>query len=331
MSLPLWYVLLRRAIHPADRTILALLVLAVVVALVRWPWVGADLAPLVLVQVVLLLGFLTCAAVLARWETRGWVPYVRAVATVAVIFTLYTTLGKLGVVALPYLADPGLSRADNALLGFDPSLALQRFQTPRSVEFFSFIYACFIPYINLSLFLGCLGRPPLERDQFLTGWVFTYAISYLGYIFLPAHGPVVYQAAQYTVPLEGGFFYHSVVQANEATGGLQGVFPSLHVGGSVYLCLFDLKTNRLRGLTYLPIVLLIYGATLWLRYHYVVDLIAGTAIAVACNSLGRQAFLSWARDRQDAGRPALPGGEGNDLSLLSSAGQHRPASVLSAH
>lgn len=76
MSLPLWYVLLRRAIHPADRTILALLVLAVAVALVRWPWVGADLAPLVLVQVVLLLGFLTCAAVLARWETRGWVPYV---------------------------------------------------------------------------------------------------------------------------------------------------------------------------------------------------------------------------------------------------------------
>jgi hypothetical protein len=138
------------------------------------------LSPLVLVQAALLLGFVGCSAVLARWDTRPWAPIVRSVATVAVIFTLYTSLGKLGVAAMPYLADAGLSRADNALLGFDPSLALQRFQTPGTVEFFSFIYAFFIPYINLSLFLGCLGRPPLEREQFMTGWVFTYAISYLG-------------------------------------------------------------------------------------------------------------------------------------------------------
>jgi hypothetical protein len=330
MSLPFWWVSWRRAIHPGDLTILALLALAALVALVRWPWVGAELTPLVFVHVALLTGFLACAAVLARRETRGWVPYVRAIVTVAVIFTLYTSLGKLGVTAMPYLADAGLSRVDNALLGFDPSLALQRYQTPGSVEFFSMIYSCFIPYINLSLFLGCLGRPPLERDQFLTGWVFTYAISYLGYIFLPAHGPVVYQAAQYTVHLAGGDFYHLVVEANEATGGLQGVFPSLHVGGSVYLCLFDLKTNRLRGLTYLPIVLLIYGATLWLRYHYVIDLIAGTAIAVGCNSLGRQAFLAWALDRRSSGRPALPGGEDDDLSILPSAGAGRAPSVLSA-
>jgi hypothetical protein len=331
MSLPRWHVRLRRAIHPGDRTILALLALALAVALVRWPAVGAALSPLVLVQAMLLLGFFGCAIVLARWETRGWVPVVRSVATVAVIFTLYTSLGKLGVVAMPYLADAALSRADNVLLGFDPSLALQRFQTPGTVEFFSFIYACFIPYIYLSLFLGCLGRPPLEREQLLTGWVFTYAISYLGYIFLPAHGPVVYQSAQYTVQLAGGYFYHLVVDANEATGGLQGVFPSLHVGGSVYLCLFDLKNNRLRGMTYLPMVLLIYAATLLLRYHFVVDLIAGTAIAVACNSLGRRAFLAWARDRRRAGRPALPGGEGDDLSVLSGAGLDRAEPVLSAH
>ena len=35
-------------------------------------------------------------------------------------------------------------------------------QTPGCVEFFSFIYGAFIPYIYLSLFLGCLGRLPVE-------------------------------------------------------------------------------------------------------------------------------------------------------------------------
>jgi hypothetical protein len=229
---------------------------------------------------------------------------------------------------MPYLADSALSRADRWLLGFDPSLALQRYQTPGRVEFFSFIYACFIPYIYISLFLGCLGRPPLERDQFLTGWVFTYVISYLGYLFVPAHGPVVYQAKEYTVALAGGLFYRTVVLGNELTGGLQGAFPSLHVGGSVYLCLFDLRTNRLRGMTFLPMVLLIYGATVFLRYHYLVDLIAGTAIAVGCQPLGERVFLGWALARQGAGRPALPGGEGDVVPSLPGAGPGRALPVL---
>ncbi|QEH38355.1 hypothetical protein OJF2_69560 [Aquisphaera giovannonii] len=331
MNAPRWVVALGRAVHPGDRAILGLLALAEGVALVRWPVVGTELTPLVLVQSALLVGFLGASAVLTRREGCRWVPYARAVVAVAVVFTLYTSLGKLGVAAMPYLADAWLSHADSALLGFDPSLALQPYQTPGRVEFFSFIYASFIPYIYLSLFLGCLGRRPLEREQFLTGWIFAYVISYLGYIFVPAHGPVVYQAGQYSAPLAGGFFHDTVVRANEATGGLQGVFPSLHVGCSAYLCLFDLRTNRLRGLTYLPIVLLIYGATLFLRYHYVVDLIAGTAIAWGCNGLGRHAVLAWARARQRVGRPALPGGEGDDLSFLPRRGEAGAAPLLPSH
>jgi hypothetical protein len=320
----------RLAVHPGDRTILALLTLSALVALVRWPAVGARLAPLVAVQTGLLLGFAMLVLALTRWERSSWVLWARPIGTVAVIFTLYTSLGKLGVAAMPYLADHVLWRADWWLLGFDLSLALQPYQTAGWVEFFSFVYSAFIPYIYVSLFLGCLGRPPLERDQFLTGWVFTYALSFLGYLFVPAHGPVVFQAAEYTRELHGGLFYRTVVLGNEMTGGLQGAFPSLHVGGSVYLCLFDLRTNRLRGLTHLPLVLLIYLSTVFLRYHYLVDLIAGTAIAVACQPLGVRAFLGWARARQGAGRPALPGSEGDVLSSVPVAGAGRPAPVLPA-
>ena len=40
-----------------------------------------------------------------------------------------------------------------------------------------------------------------------------------------------------------------------------------------------MRYNRLRGFTYLPLVALIAMATVVLRYHYVVDWIAGLAIA----------------------------------------------------
>lgn len=317
-------------VPPSDRTVLVLLALAVAVATSRLSALGPSILPLLELHAVLFAGFLAFVVAAARWERWPGIPFLRAAVTVGVIFTCYTSLGRLGVVGIPYNADAALSEVDTWLFGTDPSLYLQRFLTPVRVECFSFVYGAFIPYIYLSLALGCLGRPPVERDQFLTGWVFTYAISYLGYIFVPAHGPVLYHAADYTVPLQGGWFYRAVVAGMEASGGFQGVFPSLHVGGSVYLCLFDLQTHRLRGLTYLPMVLLIYVATLVLRYHYVIDLIAGTAVALSCIPLGHHAFNQWMRRREAAGLPAQPGGESDALLPVPGAGAADAARLLPA-
>ena len=136
----------------------------------------------------LLLAAIIGVWVFARFEAARWVRYARPALTTTIIFMCYTSLGKLGVAAMPYDADAVLSHGDGWLLGIDPSLAIQPWQTPGWVEFFSVAYGAFIPYIYLSLFLGCIGRPPIERDQFLTGWVYTYAISYLGYIFVPRMG-----------------------------------------------------------------------------------------------------------------------------------------------
>jgi membrane-associated phospholipid phosphatase len=316
---------------PSDRTVMALLLLAVVVAALRWPVLGSVMAGYVLLHVGLLVAFSAVAYFLARHEQSTAVPFVRPLATVAVIFTLYTSLGKLGLAAMPYTADAALSRIDTGLFGVDPSLWIQRYQSPGWIEFFSFFYGAFIPYIYLSLTLNCLGRPPGEREPFLTGWVFTYSLSYLGYLFLPAHGPIVYHAADYHVSLAGNYFYKIVLDGVHSSGGDQGAFPSLHGGGSLYLCLYDLRVNRLRGLTFLPLVILIYVATIFLRYHYVIDLIAGTAIAAGCIPLGQWAFRHWSQRRKAAGLPPLPG-EGSDaLPILSGAGPAGAAHLLPAN
>jgi hypothetical protein len=317
-------------IHPADRAIFA--ILAVAIALAAATSRKAAVRPLLLAHLVLLAAYALFVLAAVRWSRSGWVSYVRPLAAMWTIFTLYYTAGQLGMAAMPYRADADLSRIDTWIFGgINPTFFVQRWQTPARVELFAFFYGLFIPYINLSLVLGALGRPPLERDQFLTGWVFTYCISYLGYLFLPCQGPGGFFAGSYTVPLQGGFFYALVVKAVANSGGLAGVFPSLHGGSSLYLCLFDLKTNRLRGLTYLPVVVMIYGATIVLRYHYVTDLIAGTIIAVSCTHLGRCAFLKWAQARQYAGLPALPGGEGDVLSDIPVDGRDYAPALLPAN
>jgi hypothetical protein len=81
-------------------------------------------------------------------------------------------------------------------------------------------------------------------------------------------------------------------------------------------------------MTYLPIVVMIYGATIMLRYHYVIDLLVGTAISASCVDLSRVMFLRWARSRRAAGFTALPGGQGDVLPDLPDAGRDDVAAVL---
>jgi hypothetical protein len=308
-------------VHPADRAVWLILAVAVALCLLRLPVVGPRLRPPLFVHALLLAVFTVYMAVAATSRAR-WIPQVlRPVMTVGAAFTLYATLGHLGLAAMPR-ADAALSWVDTRLLGVSP-LALEPMQTPGVVEAFSVPYALFIPYIYLSAVLGTVGRPPVERDAFLTGWMLTYAISFVGYLFLPAQGPAAFHAADYAAPLHGGTFHGLVVRGVAATGGLFGAFPSLHVGSSLYLCAFDLRTSRLRGLTYLPVVAAICVATVVLRYHYVIDLVAGTLIALACVRLGPAQVRRWVCARAAQGWTPVPGEDAHAVLGLPAPGSPR--------
>lgn len=207
-------------------------------------------------------------------------PVLCALTTIGVMFTLYLTLATIPFETIPWIADPALSRADELLFfGTNPSLWLEPHVTAGRLEFFALVYALFIPYVYLSIFLGLVGRPDIERNAFVTGIAVTYALGFLGYLLVPARGPVVFLASDFAAPLQGGTFHGMIVRSVAQCGGPHGAFPSLHVGVSCFLCFFDLRWNRLRGLTYVPIVVLIMCATVVVRYHYVVDILAGVLVA----------------------------------------------------
>ena len=254
----------------SDLATIAILVTVVGVLTLRLPRMWDAWA----LHVALLAGFLIVRPALS---TR---PLAAALVTIGVMFTLYLTLATIPFEAFSWRADALLSRIDEALfLGTNPSLWIEPYVTPPRLEFFSFVYALFIPYIYLSMFFGLVGRPDVERRAFTAGIAVTYALGFLGYLFLPARGPVVYLHEAFAAPLQGGAFHDLIVESVDRCGGPHGAFPSLHVGISTFLCLFDLRWNRLRGLTYLPLVVLIMVATVIVRYHYVIDVIAGLAIA----------------------------------------------------
>jgi membrane-associated phospholipid phosphatase len=274
-------------LHPAD--IATLCILGVVTAtLAVAAAMGAPVLDALAVHAALLAGF----AGLAWWLRGRDGAVVRGIAVCAVMFTLYTTLGHVAFAAVPWIADPWLAAADRALLlGRSPSLAVEPLAPTGWATLLSFGYAMFIPYLYLSILLSLIGRPPAERDEFVTGFAVLYALSFLGYLFLPARGPIVSMAGAFTLPIHDSVLHRIILKSVEQVGGPHGAFPSLHVGASLFATLFDLRhRNPLRALVYLPLVATIALATLVLRYHYAVDLLAAVALALVATYVAQAAM-----------------------------------------
>lgn len=262
----------------SDKIILCLLIVVVFFFLIGGDATGTA----VTLHTLMLVLFAAVIAVCVNWSSHAWVPWLRTISTVAIILTLYSTLAEPAFIVMGGSRDHALAMIDRWLFaGHDPALLGETLITPFRLEFFSFIYGYFIPFLYLSIFLGCFGRPEIERREFLEGLSLTYTLAYVGYLFVPARGPIEFY--HFSAPLVGGTFHKIVLSGVVATGGNHGAFPSLHVGTTAYVCLFDLRRNPLRGFTYLPMVMLIAISTILLRYHYVIDLIIGLAIAFWAN------------------------------------------------
>lgn len=160
--------------------------------------------------------------------TRKAAALIRSLATVATIFLLYATLGWITFELIPWQADATLAWLDRVIAGgISPVLWAEQFISPARVEFFSFIYAFFILYIQLSIIWGVTRRPVPRRQTFLLGFVLTYGLSYLGYLFAPAKGPIVFHAADFRLAktLPDGFF-HQLVTALRRQAAHMALFPA---------------------------------------------------------------------------------------------------------
>ena len=216
-------------------------------------------------------------------RASAWANIFRCVFIFSFVSYLYSALAALALNNVPW-------SSEHLLYAIDVSLGMQSIHTKIGpaitqirwkTELLSLAYAAFIPYLSVSVFLHGAHRDGRVRELFLLSITLLYAIGFLGYLFFPAQGPIVHLADQVASPINGGFFHTLVTTSVNQAGGPHGAFPSIHVGATALVCLFDFRHGcRTRAWMYVPLVLLITLATVLLRYHYVIDLVAGFAIAV---------------------------------------------------
>lgn len=225
----------------------------------------------------------------------------------AAIFGSFSHLQYVLPTARATVVDADLLAFDRFVFGFEPAVALDRFVTPATTEWFSFFYFGYFFLLAVHVFPFMLARRRMDRlAEFSLGLVIILCLGHLLYIAVPGYGPYHHLAGRFEHVIEGPFWWRLVrITVDSAdVSSRTDIFPSLHTALPTYLAIFSVRHRSERPFryTWLPLCLFasqIVISTMFLRWHYLIDVIAGLSLAAAASALARR-VAGWESDRRRA-------------------------------
>lgn len=169
-----------------------------------------------------------------------------------------------------------LIKFDYMLFGSHPTLWMEAFTKPLITEIPQIVYSTFyfLPIV-LGLILFFSNRLA-EFDFFIFQVVYGFYLSYLGYFIIPAIGPRFTLDHLQTFQLSGVWIMETIHHLlNQLENIQRDAFPSGHTAITVLTLFYAKKYNNRYFYFMLPITLMMILSTVYLRYHYVIDVIAG--------------------------------------------------------
>ncbi|MGD0536315.1 MAG: phosphatase PAP2 family protein [Verrucomicrobiota bacterium] len=285
-----------------------------------WPWLaGGHAAALVLVHLLL--------RAYAMRPANRILDFLRHFYPVLLYTAFYRETGALNRMFVPDYLDAHFIAADQALFGFQPSIAFMDhlpwlwFSESMYAAYFS--YYLMIVGVGLALFL----RDRRQFFHYVSVISFVFYVCYLIYIALPVMGPRAFfreidgfrlpdeiqayaVSPSYPDAIKPGLFRHAVLWVYEHFEGPGAAFPSSHVAIAISTVWFSFRYLRRLRWAHLVIVLLLCTATVYCRYHYVVDVAAGALTTALLLPLGNRLYRRFsdhpppACGGSTAGRPA---------------------------
>jgi membrane-associated phospholipid phosphatase len=169
--------------------------------------------------------------------------------------------------------------------GQDPLVLLQPWINAPTSEWMAFCYSSY-GFLLLILLFWLFLKPDFKNfDRFVFELVLTLCIGYFGYALFPAIGPIYSQ--NFSTPIELQLMKDFKEATMDQTRIDRDCFPSLHTAITLVVG-FHYHLNFKKIFRYiLPILISIPFACIYLRYHYVVDVIAGLILGASAIYAGR--------------------------------------------
>lgn len=228
---------------------------------------------------------------------------------VALVIATYVELRWILPVIATGSVDADLLAFDLRFFHFEPAIAWDRLVTPATTEWFAFFYCSY--FLILALYavpiaLAFDDGPALR--EFTLGLLILFGVAHVTYVFVPALGPHVHVLG-FSNRLEGAFVWPLLSSLVEHAGAGKDAFPSLHTAAPLYLALYGYRHRARRPFRRAWFITAFFSlqiiiATMFLRWHYLTDIVAGVVLAIGA-WLAAPRIVAWeTRRRRSAHLPA---------------------------
>jgi membrane-associated phospholipid phosphatase len=205
---------------------------------------------------------------------RDWYPAV-------LLLPLFIELSYLIHAIHPTDFDSALAALDRRTFGANPVSWVQQFARPWVTEVLQLAYASFYLFpLGLMFVLYASGRSrEFQESQF--GMLLCFFLSYFGYLLVPALGPRFIAEDVATAPQ--GLWLSRLLQDSlnflERAGSMRDAFPSGHTAVAIMVQRYAFRWFGWRAFRLVPLTAALLVSTVYLGYHYVVDVFAGALLA----------------------------------------------------
>jgi len=211
-----------------------------------------------------------------KYENKT-VDLIRYIFPVSLIMFWYPETSYLNDCFFPVF-DKYFAAADSCLFGCQPSMEFSRVAPWRFFsEIMAFGYFSFYLTITFTFFYFYykFDKKIYEKVSFI--FLFSFFVFYVIFIILPVEGPQFYFAYD-KVP--AGFLFYKLLTIAQYYGERgTGAFPSSHIGISLIIIFIFYKYSRKILYVLLPLFVILALSTVYIKAHYVVDVVGGFIIA----------------------------------------------------
>jgi membrane-associated phospholipid phosphatase len=256
---------------------------------------------LFLINCLIIIGILSMNSIQGHFQ-HTHIPFVRDWYVIALLLILFLENRRLIPLINPHDIDLFLIEIDRLMfLGHDPTILLESITSPLLTEVLQTIYASFylLPF-SLCLILY-RKKTPVEFHSAASTILMGFYLSFVGYYMTPAIGPRFTLANQQAFPLSGFFFFDGLQYIiTQIEGVMRDCCPSGHALVSVLSLLLAWRYSR----GFFPVAflwaLLILFSTVYLRYHYVMDLVIGMGLSFVVYLWGGHIVRSMVTNKRSA-------------------------------
>ena len=254
------------------------------------------------------LGFLALARRL--WPDAGWVKALREILPFLTCILIYTNLHDTIGFVNRHDVHHMLAALDHELFGVQPCVWAERFVTPARTELMQLFYMSFLWIAPATSLILLAQRRWREFRAATMAVMVCFFLGYFLYVLFPAAPPRLVFVYDFTRSLEGYPRVFSTLSARAFAllpVDSRAAFPSLHAAVSLVALVQAWRHARRLFWVILPFAVGLWISTIYLRHHYVVDLMAGWALAPVAVWLAPRFDGWWARRQVALGYPPARG------------------------